>query len=305
MENQTSIKVFHIIPFAKSTGKNPFLFLTLFLYLFGLLVNLIIVTLICVDPRLRTPLYCFLWNLSFVDICYMTVSLPKLMDILISKNSSVSLVQCLTQMFFFTFMASTEIILLSSMAYDRYVAICNPLHYPLIMSKARFVFILVFSWTLGFINAFVLTWLIPVSWCHSNTIHHFYCELKALLNISCVDVVFQIVIYVDILLFGCFPFLLSLTSYLKILRVVLKIKTTYGRSKAFSTCSSHLTVLLLFYGTGVIVYMRPIAQHSHLSEQMLSLLYIAVTPALNPLIYSVRNKEVKHALMRISGNRKS
>ncbi|KAM4675827.1 olfactory receptor 13C8-like [Discoglossus pictus] len=252
------------------------------------------------DAHLHTPMYFFLCNLSFVDICYTSVTLPKLMDILLSGNNSISFIHCITQLYFFTFIGSLEVLLLSSMAYDRYIAICKPLQYYVIMNKKKLLLLLGGIWVYGSVNSFFVThYASKLSFCYSNTIQQFFCNVKALANICCADIGFNIIIYAETLLLGLSPLLLSLTSYAKIITIILQIKSTDGRRQAFSTCTSHLTVLLLFYGTILCMYMRPPSKHEDVLDQMFSVLYAAVAPMLNPMIYSLRNKEVKGALRRM------
>ncbi|KAM4749103.1 olfactory receptor 13F1-like [Rhinophrynus dorsalis] len=255
--------------------------------------NLIIITVIYVNIHLHTPMYTFLSNLAFVDICYPTATLPKLMDVLLSGDNSISFIQCFTQMYFFLGMAAVEVILLASMAYDRYIAICNPLQYHLIMNKKTCALILGGIWVSGCMNSLFFTILAStLSFCHTNDINQLFCDVKALAKISCDTSVFYKVIYIESSLFAVFPFFLCLISYIKIITSILQIKSTNGRKKAFSTCTSHMIVLIMFYGTVLWMYMRPPSEHSDDLDQVFSVLYIAVTPMLNPLVYALRNKEM-------------
>ncbi|XP_063788979.1 olfactory receptor 2T1-like [Pseudophryne corroboree] len=191
------------------------------------------------------------------------------------------------------------------MAYDRYVAICDPLHYHNILSRKHCLVLASGTWISGSLNSFVIT--IPatlMSFCQSRTIHQFFCDAKALINISCAgskDV--YIAIYIEILMYGVFPAMFCVTSYTKIIRVILQIKSKEGRKKAFSTCSSHLTVVIMYYMTGLVVYMVPPSEYSDVLEPVSSVLYSVVTPMINPLIYSLRNKDVKSALLRLLGGK--
>nr|DBA18415.1 TPA: hypothetical protein GDO54_016659 [Pyxicephalus adspersus] len=301
MDNNTTTKDFQILAFFNNHEKQPLLFtLFLFIYLIGLLGNLIIITVICADFHLHTPMYFFLCNLSFIDINYTTVTLPKLMDMLLTGDNFISFVQCFTQMFFFTFIGSIEVVLLSSMAYDRYIAICNPLQYHLVMNRKKCILLLVGIWIPGFLNsALVTAFASSLPLCYTNEIQQFFCNVKALAQISCPDQRFDALIYVEIIVLGLCPFLLSMSSYMKIIKVVLSMSAS-GRRKTFSTCTSHLTVLLLFYGTILFMYMKPTSQYSSELDQMFSVMYAAVAPMLNPLIYSLRNKEVKNSIIRIT-----
>ncbi|XP_063788966.1 olfactory receptor 1G1-like [Pseudophryne corroboree] len=204
-------------------------------------------------------------------------------------------------MYFYDLAASTEDLLIFIMAYDRYVAICDPLHYHYILNKKHCILLVSGSWIFGFLNAFVFT--IPVShmsFCHSRTIHQFFCDTKALINISCTgsDDIY-IVIYIELLLLGSFPTMSCLASYVKIFRVIFQIKSKDGRNKAFSTCSSHLTILIIYYMTSFSVYMMPPSEYSDVLEPVFTVLYAVVTPMINPLIYSLRNNDVKKALIRL------
>ncbi|XP_018427895.1 PREDICTED: olfactory receptor 1-like [Nanorana parkeri] len=301
MDNRTYIRTFQILAFANSTEHYSLLFAVFFLiYTTGVLGNLVIISAVILDVRLHIPMYIFLCNLSLVDLVFTSSTLLKLMDILVTGNNSITFHQCFTQLYFFMFAAGTEDILLSCMAYDRYVAICRPLHYHHIMKKEKVILLLLGTMASGSLNSVFMTLSIyRFDFCRSNVIQNFFCDIKALEKISCNNTGFYIVLYIETLLLALCPFLLSVTSYVKIVQTVLGIKSTQGRRKAFSTCTSHLTVLLIFYGTGVCMYMSPPSEHLEVQDLVFSVLYTAVTPMLNPLIYSLRNKEVKGALKRI------
>ncbi|XP_063302327.1 olfactory receptor-like protein OLF4 [Pelobates fuscus] len=302
MDNQTANpEEFYILAFSYHGEIQPYLFvLFLAIYLCGLIGNLAIITVISLIPNLHTPMYFFLCNLSLVDLFYTTTILPKLMHILITGDNKISFLHCFTQMYFYTFMASTEIMLLSLMAYDRYVAICYPLHYQLIMNWKKCIRLAIGNWILECCNSsFFAVFASTFSFCQTKEIHHFCCDTKALGKIACSNKSFQIMIFIETLLFGPFPLLLSLSSYIKIVSSILQIKSIQSRRKAFSTCGSHLTVLLMFYMSVLCTYMRPTLEHSETLDQIFSVLYTAVTPMLNPIIYSFRNKEVKEALKKV------
>ncbi|KAG8441182.1 hypothetical protein GDO86_006795 [Hymenochirus boettgeri] len=306
MENKTFMKGFQLSAFSNTAERRPLLFLVFFLiYMIGVLGNIAMIIITFVDDHLHTPMYYFLCNLSAVDIMFNTATLSKLMDILISGNKSMSIKQCLSQLYFFVFAASTEDTLLPTMAYDRYVAISNPLHYHFIMNTKSCLMLLIGNWISGCFNSLILTLAASrLTLCSSNNIKHFFCDIKALQKISCPNITFLSIIYIEAIVLGLCPFLLSLTSYIKIIKIVMRIKSKIGRRKAFSTCSSHFTVLLIFYGAAMCMYMRPPSQHSEEFDQVFSVLFVAVTPVLNPLIYSLRNKEVKEALARFVGFKK-
>ncbi|KAM4749105.1 olfactory receptor 5V1-like [Rhinophrynus dorsalis] len=301
MDNQTSVKEFYLLAFSRNPEKQPFLFLVFFfIYLIGVLWNLAIIIVIYRDSNLHTPMYLFLSNLSLVDICYTTTILPKLMDILLSAKTSISFIQCFTQMYFFVFMAGSEVSLLSFMAYDRYVAICIPLNYHLIMNRKTCGQFLACIWISAFVNSLFFTvFSTNLPFCQSIEIQQFFCDIKAVAKISCDTTKFYSAIYFESTFFGLFTFLLSLISYCKIIASILHIKSKAGKQKAFSTCTSHLTVLIIFYGSVMWMYMRPPSEHMEIVDQVSSLLYVAIVPMLNPLIYSLRNKDVKTAMKRI------
>ncbi|XP_077131571.1 olfactory receptor-like protein DTMT [Ranitomeya variabilis] len=303
MENYTSVLgEFHILPFFHNSDRSSLMFgMFSMFYLLGIIMNMLIVTLIYVDEQLHSPMYLFLCNLSLVDMCYTTTIIPKLLHILSSGNHKISFWQCFTQMFFFFLAAGTEDLLLVTMAYDRYVAICKPLHYHTILSKKVCFTFMAAMWFFASLNSCFLTVpTLKMSFCRSTTIHHFHCDAKALTKISCAGKeIFYLVIYFALLFFGIGPFLCSLTSYAKILQVIFRIKSRDGRTKAFSTCSSHLIVIMLYYGTGVSMYLLPTTRNSDIVDQIFTLLYATATPTLNPLIYSLRNRDVKRAVMRL------
>ncbi|XP_075129216.1 olfactory receptor 1G1-like [Leptodactylus fuscus] len=302
MENVTHVPDFYIIAFSNFFGQKLFLFPTfLFLYLICLLWNMVIIVILFKDSHLQKPMYFFLRNLSFVDVLYISVALPKLMDIIITGNNRVSFTACFTQMYFFTSFACTEIWLLTVMSYDRYVAICFPLHYVLLMDKKKCVLLVAGSLCSGFCNSlFVTVFASRLSFCRSTHIKQIFCDIKTLTRISCGDIYeFQTMIMVEALLMGLCPFVLILMSYGKILVNILGLHSTGQRKKAFSTCTSHLTILLIFYGTLLCMYMIPPSAHSEELDQIFSVFYLAMTPTLNPLVYSLRNKEVKNAIYNL------
>ncbi|KAG8556191.1 hypothetical protein GDO81_009120 [Engystomops pustulosus] len=296
MANQTIFDNFEIVAF--STKNHPVLFaLFLFIYLVGLLGNIIIITCVVSNVRLHTPMYFSISNLSTVDMMFTSSTLPKLMDIFLTRNNSISVAECFTQMFFYLFAAGTEDLLLSFMAYDRYVAICKPLYYHVIMSNHKFIVFLLSIWMSAYVNALFFTLNVSqIDICHSNKIQHFFCETKALDRIACPNIRLHLILYFEIIVLGLLPFLLSLLSYIKIISVVLRIPSTVGRKKAFSTCTSHLTVLGMYYVAGMCMYIKPPSDHLEEQDLVFSTLYTAVTPMLNPIIYSLRNQDVKAAI---------
>ncbi|XP_063788924.1 olfactory receptor 2D2-like [Pseudophryne corroboree] len=304
MENQTYIKEFQLLPFY---ANSHYILLTtcvfFTIYMFGVVINFIIITVIYIDYQLHTPMYLFLCNLALLDICYTTTTVPNLLHMLLSGDNSVSFTQCFTQMYFYSLVGCTEDLLIFIMSYDRYVAICDPLHYHSVLNRKNCILFASGVWTLGCLNSILFTLTVAkMSFCYSNTIHQFFCDTKSLINISCaIPREFYIVFYIQLLVFAFFPVVFSLISYIKIIRVILQIKSKDGRKKAFSTCSSHLTVVIIYYTTATCVYMMPPSENSNVLEQVLTVLYSVVTPMINPLIYTLRNKDVKRALLRILG----
>ncbi|XP_063788969.1 olfactory receptor 1G1-like [Pseudophryne corroboree] len=302
MENQTYITDFQLLPFyAQSDYILLATIVFFFLYMFGVLINSFIITVIYTNDQLHSPMYLFLCNLAIVDICYTTTTVPKLLYVLLSGDNTVSFTQCFTQMYFYVLASLTEDVLIFIMAYDRYIAICNPLHYQSILNRRKCLLLISGTWISGSLNSFVVT--VPVShmsFCHSNTIHHFFCDAKALVDISCAGTKeVYIVFYLELLIFGFLIVVFSLTSYIEIFRVIFKIKSKDGRKKAFSTCSSHLTIVIIYYTTAFCAYMLPPSEYSNVLEQVFTALYAVITPLINPLIYSLRNKDVKGAVLRI------
>ncbi|XP_040214362.1 olfactory receptor 1G1-like, partial [Rana temporaria] len=290
---------FYILPFFMTADKKLFIFNIVFfflIYLFGILVNLVIITVICLDFQLHTPMYLFICNLSIIDTCYTTVNIPKLLYILLSGNNTISFTKCFIQMYFFFIADSVEIMIIFIMAYDRYVAICHPLHYHRILNKKICILLTMVIWISGCLNSSLLTSsILKMLFCSSFNIHQIFCDAKALINIACGGTeMFYIIMYIECLVFGLCPVMCNLMSYVKIFRVIIKMKSKDGRKKAFSTCSSHLTVTAIYYGSCTAVYMIPPSDRYNLLEQILTVFYTTVVPMLNPLIYSLRNKDVKN-----------
>ncbi|KAG9467020.1 hypothetical protein GDO78_015768 [Eleutherodactylus coqui] len=294
---------FHLLSFSISADFQIVFFTgILLMYLLILLWNLVIVVLISLSSKLHTPMYYFLCNLSVQDIVYVSAILPKFLAITITQDLRIAFQGCIIQMFFFTFCVGTEFLLLTSMAYDRYVAICVPLHYTTIMSKGVSIILALASWLVGFLTALIHSVMVSfVSFCTSQYINHFYCDLKTMIQLASSDTThIKTLLFVVCVVLGLFPFLLILTSYIFIISTIIKIRSSKGRAKAFSSCSSHLTVVILFYGTPLSAYMIPESEHSQEQDKMLSLLYTAVVPLLNPLVYSLRNNEVLTAVKNIN-----
>ncbi|XP_075697346.1 olfactory receptor 5B21-like [Rhinoderma darwinii] len=270
------------------------------MYLLTIFGNLLIIILIQFDQNLHKPMYFLLSNLSVVDITYTSVTVPKTLTNYFTGTRTISFIGCFMQLYFFVSFASTEFLLLTAMAYDRYVAVCKPLHYPMIMSRTVCFLLSGASWIVGFIDSIFSFSVSFLNFCKSNAINHFSCDLRALLIISCSSTDnIERVIFAECLLIGISSFMLTLISYVYILHTVLKIKSTEGRKKAFSTCTSHITAVTLFYGTMISVYVRPSSVSSLDYDKLFSVLYIAVIPTLNPFIYSLQNKVVTKAFWKL------
>ncbi|XP_078510184.1 olfactory receptor 5G9-like [Lissotriton helveticus] len=275
------------------------LFVTfLIIYLIILIGNLIILATICYNSRLHTPMYFFLANLSFLDITYTSTTFPKMLVNFFLLKTPVSLTACLVQLYFFMCFACVEFTLLTAMAYDRYVAICIPLRYMVIMNKVTCLQLSAGAWIVGFLDPIAHTVLFSqLSFCGPNEINHFFCDITSILRLSCSSThIIETLTYVIASVVLLNMFVLTLTSYIYIISAILKIRSSDGRRKTFSTCTSHLTVVLLLYGAISIMYVRPRSTYSQNYNKIYSLLYIALVPLCNPFIYSLKNKELKNFL---------
>ncbi|XP_045413011.1 olfactory receptor 10Q1-like [Lemur catta] len=276
--------------------------LFLLLYLMVLCGNTAIIGVVCAHSSLRTPMYFFLSNLSFVEICYTTVVVPLMLSNILGAQKPIPLAGCGAQMFFFVTLGSTDCFLLAVMAYDRYVAICHPLHYTVLMTQKLCVQLVAGALGLALLLSLQLTSLIftlPVCG-HRREINHFLCDVPPVLRLACADIrVHQAVLYVVGVLVLTVPFLLICVSYVFITSAILHIRCAEGQRRAFSTCSSHLSVVLLQYGCCALVYLRPRSSSSADEDRQFALVYTFITPLLNPLIYTLRNKDVKGALKTV------
>ncbi|OCT86465.1 hypothetical protein XELAEV_18020148mg [Xenopus laevis] len=300
--NNNTLFEFYILAFRISGSFKILLFIgILVMYLLAILGNMMIIILVCLVSHLQTPMYIFLCNLAAQDIVYVSSTLPKLMAITATGDSSISFAGCITQMFIFTFCVTTEFFLLTFMAYDRYVAICIPLRYFIIMSKRTCTFFAALSWLLGSFNSiFYFCIMYNVPFCYSQEINHFYCDLKAMVKLSCSDIThLQTLMSFESVFLGLLPFALILLSYIYIIYNILKIRTSAGRAKTFSRCSSHLTIVVIFCGTIISTYLNPESEKCEELEKLMSLSYTAVVPMVNPLIYSLRNNDVLQATKNI------
>ncbi|XP_029430581.1 olfactory receptor 1019-like [Rhinatrema bivittatum] len=302
MKNQTAVTEFLLLGLSNlSYLKIPLFVLFLLIYCTTLVGNFLIISLIWTDSHLHTPMYFFLSNLSCLDCGCSTVIVPKMLSDFLVKRKTISFTGCFTQLYLFVVFACTEMLLLTVMAYDRYVAICYPLHYTSIMSKRICVRLAAGSWLSGLLYGLLHTFLTSrLSFCESNVINHFFCDIPPLLMLSCSEIVINLVaIFVSAVFLVIGAFSVAILSYIQIIRSILKIRSTKGQCKAFSTCSSHLTVVTIFYAAFAFTYMRPTSSYSLSKDRVVSVIYTALTPMLNPLIYSLRNKEVKTALIKI------
>ncbi|XP_061447573.1 olfactory receptor 5V1-like [Rhineura floridana] len=272
----------------------------LLIYLVTLVGNGTILLAIGADSHLHTPMYFFLSNLSLLDIFCPTATVPKMLENLLSENNTISFAGCVLQLYFLIALAGTEAFLLSAMAYDRYVAICNPLRYTVIMSMKVCLQMAAGTWIAGFLHSLlhtVMTFTLP--FCKSNRVNQYYCDIPPVRALSCASTYMAEMVVLSVGgILGVGAFLVSLFSYIQIISTVLRIRSTEGKRKAFSTCTSHLMVVCLFYGTIIFTYIRPSSSHHPDQDRLVSMLYGMITPMLNPLIYTLRNKEVKGALKK-------
>uniref|UniRef100_A0A8C6FFA0 G-protein coupled receptors family 1 profile domain-containing protein n=1 Tax=Moschus moschiferus TaxID=68415 RepID=A0A8C6FFA0_MOSMO len=301
-KNYTSLTEFILLGLADTPELQVILFcLFSMIYTLTVVGNVGMILLIRADPRLHTPMYFFLANLSFVDVCYSSTITPKMLVDLLSEKKSISVAGCFLQMYFFIALATTECILFGLMAYDRYVAICNPLLYSLIMSRTVCLKMSAGAFTAGLLNSMVNTsYVSSLPFCSSNAIHHFFCDSPPLFKLSCSDTrLYESIFstFAGVNMVGAL--LVILTSYSYILFSIFRMHAGEGRRKAFSTCASHLTAIILFYSTSIYTYLRPTSSYSLNQDKVASVFYTVVIPMLNPLIYSLRNKEVKKALWNV------
>ncbi|XP_060543213.1 olfactory receptor 5AR1-like [Pantherophis guttatus] len=303
--NGSAFSEFILQGFTDNPKMQLVLFTVFFLvYVITVLGNLGMILLICTKPQLHKPMYYFLGNLSFVDLCCASTIAPKMLIDLLSESKRISYTGCVTQLFVFDILADAECLLLALMAYDRYVAICNPLLYPAIMSKKVCQQMIAVAYCIGLIDTIVYTSSIfRLIFCQSNVINHFFCDIPPLLMISCSDTyITEIAIIVIASFIEACSITMILVSYVYILATILRMRSAEGRHKAFSTCASHLTAVGIYHGTVLFIYVQPSSSDSIDQDKWASLFYTVVIPMLNPLIYSLRNKEVKDAATKSVGN---
>ena len=301
-KNESSFTGFILLGFSDRLQLESVLFVVLLIfYIFTLLGNTTIIALSYLDPRLHTPMYFFLSNLSFLDMCYTTSIVPQLLVNLSRADKSISFGGCVVQMYISLALGCTECILLGVMAFDRYAAVCKPLHYTVIMHPRLCALMASASWITGFANSLlqtVLVFLLPR--CGRNKLAHFFCEIPPFLKLACVDTTMNVyVTFIGSVIILLTPVSLIMFSYGQIIRAVLRIKSTGGQRKAFGTCGSHLTVVSLFFGTAIYVYYQPSSSDSQDQEKFMSLFYTVIIPMTNPLIYTLRNRDVKGAMKKV------
>ncbi|XP_064145045.1 olfactory receptor 5G9-like [Loxodonta africana] len=306
-ENYTRVTEFLFTGLNYDPQLQVFLFL-LFLsfYIISVTGNLSMIVLIRIDSHLHTPMYFFLSHLSFVDMCFSSVVSPKMLTDFFMRRKAITFLGCALQQWFFGLFVAAECFLLASMAYDRYVAICNPLLYAVAMSQRLCVQLVVGPYVIGFMNTMTHTTnAFRLPFCGPNVINHFFCDMFPLLSLVCADTKLnKLVVFILAGVVGVLSGLTILVSYIYILTAILRIRSVDGRHKAFSTCSSHLTAVSILYGTLFFIYVRPSASFSLDLNKVVSVFYTAVIPMLNPFIYSLRNKEVKDAIHRTTAKRK-
>ncbi|XP_004646972.1 olfactory receptor 5A2 [Octodon degus] len=298
VRNNTAVINFILLGFSEHPQMKTSLFvLFLVTYLLTFTWNLGLIVLIRIDSHLHTPMYFFLSNLSFLDICYVSSTAPKMLSDIITQQRAISFLGCATQYFFFCSMGLTECFLLAAMAYDRYAAICHPLLYTALVSHTLCLRMVTGAYMGGFLSSLIETYSVyHHDFCGPNAINHFFCDLPPVLALSCSDTFSsQVVTFIVGVVIGVVSVLVVLTSYGYITAAVLRISSARGRTKAFSTCASHLTAVTIFYGSGLFMYMRPHSRYSPSRDKVVSVFYAVFIPMVNPLIYSLRNKEIKHA----------
>ncbi|XP_017503886.3 olfactory receptor 5B2-like [Manis javanica] len=302
IDNRSEVTEFILLGLTSAPELQVPLFLVFILiYLINVVGNLGMAVLILVDPRLHTPMYFFLSNLSLVDFCYSSAVTPKVMAGLLIGNKIISYNACAAQMFFFVAFATVENYLLASMAYDRYAAVCRPLHYTTTMTTSVCARLAIGSYVCGFLNAsFHVGDIFSLSFCMSNVLHHFFCDVPALMGLSCSDKHISEVVLVFLSSFNALlALMVVLISYLFIFITILKMPSAQGHQKALSTCASHLTTVSIFYGTIIFMYLQPSSSHSMDTDKVASVFYAMVIPMLNPVVYSLGNKEVKSAFKKV------
>ncbi|KAG8511249.1 Olfactory receptor 5B12 [Galemys pyrenaicus] len=308
MENSSEVTEFILVRLTNDPNLQiPLVIIFSLIYLITLVGNLGMMELILLDSRLHTPMYFFLSNLSLMDFGYSSAITPKVMAGFFTGDNIIFYNACATQMFFFAAFATTESFLLASMAFDRHAAVCKPLHYTTTMTTGMCVCLVTGSYFCGFLNASIHTGdIFSLSFCRSNVVDHFFCDAPPLLTLSCSDThIAELVMFFVVGFNVLFSVLVISISYLFVFITILRMHSSAGRQKAFSTCAYHLTAVSVFYGTGIFMYLQPSSSHSMNTDKLASVFYTMVIPMLNSLVYSLRNKEVKSAFKKVMGKAKS
>lgn len=306
MNNYTTQSDFTLVGFFSQSKHPALLAVVIFVvFLMALSGNALLILLILSDTHLHTPMYFFISQLSLMDMMYISVTVPKMLMDQVLGSHKISAAACGMQMFLYLTLAGSEYLLLAAMSYDRYVAICHPLRYPVLMNHRVCLLLMSLCWILGSLDGFMLT---PITmtfpFCGSREIHHFFCEVPAVTKLSCSDTwLYETLMYVCCVLMLLIPVTVISGSYTSILLTVLRMNSAEGRKKALATCSSHMTVVTLFYGAAIYTYIFPASLHTPEKDMVVSVFYTILTPLLNPLIYSFRNKNVTEAMKKLLGIR--
>ncbi|NP_001001046.1 olfactory receptor Olr365 [Rattus norvegicus] len=304
MENISEVTEFILVGLTDAPELQiPLFIIFTLIYLITLFGNLGMIMLILLDSRLHTPMYFFLCNLSLVDCVYASAITPKVMEAFFTGNNTISFNGCAAQMFFFVAFIAIESLILASMAYDRHAAVCKPLHYTTIMTSTTCIVIATCCYMCGILQSSIHVALaFRLSFCHSNMINHFFCDIPPLLTISCSDThTNEITLLILATLDVVFTLLVILNTYLLIFIAILRMRSAEAQRKAFSTCASHLITVSIFFGSLTFMYLQPSSSHSMDTDKIASVFYTMVIPMLNPLVYSLRNKEVKNAFKKVVG----
>ncbi|XP_059103947.1 olfactory receptor 5B12-like [Peromyscus eremicus] len=304
MENISEVTVFILVGLTNTPELQvPLFIIFTLIYLITLVGNLGMIMLILLDSRLHTPMYYFLCNLSLVDFVYASAVTPKVMEGFLTEQKVISFNACAAQMFFLIAFATAESFLLASMAFDRHAAVCKPLHYSSSMTRTTCALIVTCCYINGLLQSSIhVAFTFHLSFCHSNVINHFFCDIPPILALSCSNIhINEIIVFMLATFDVVFALVVISNSYLLIFIAILRIRSVEGQKKAFSTCISHLTTVSLFYGTIIFMYLQPNSSHSMDRDKMASMFYTMIIPVLNPLVYSLRNKEVKNAFKKVAG----
>ncbi|XP_054246504.1 olfactory receptor 2D2-like [Indicator indicator] len=307
-ENQSVVTEFILQVLSSQPRTQTVLFIVfLVVYLFSMVGNILIIAVVRVDCQLQSPMYFFLANLSFIDICFISSFIPQMLVNFVTKKSTISFSGCAAQTYFSLIFGVTECVLLGVMAYDRYMAICHPLLYTTAMNRKVCTLMVVACWISSLLSSTYVSGLtFQLPFCGPNTLNHYFCEVPALLVLACTDTAFvELVVFIFSILIALIPFLLIVFSYAHIFSTILKIQSTGVQYKTFSTCGSHLMVVTIFYGTVICIYMNPTSRTRQDRDKVVSLFYTIGAPVLNPLIYSLRNKDMKRALRKAMNSPKS